>query len=132
MERKRLIDTINGQSCEVYAISHHNRIRVGCATPEIEIYENAVKVPTIGTNTIQYKRTYFTIVICPDPEMDAEMTADVLKGLTAFDLSMLLPRKGDETFVPFMVYGAYAADLSPDHWVFEITDYETVRKLLTL
>lgn len=129
---EKLINTINGQSCEVFAISHHNRIKVGDATPEVEIYEHSVEVPTIGTNSIRYKRTYFTIVICPNPEMDAEMTADVLNGLRAFDLSMLLPRKKDEVFVPFMIYGAQAADLSPDRWVFEITDRETVQKLLAL
>lgn len=129
---EKLINTINGQSCEVFAISHHNRIKVGDATPEVEIYEHSVEVPTIGTNSIRYKRTYFTIVICPNPEMDAEMTADVLNGLRAFDLSMLLPRKKDEVLVPFMIYGAQAADLSPDRWVFEITDRETVQKLLAL
>lgn len=128
---KELIKTINGQSCEVYAISHHNRVLVGKAVPNIEIYENSVDVPTIGTNSIRYKRTHFSIVICPNPEMDAGITEEVLRGLTAFDLSMLLPRK-DEVFVPFALYGVSAADLSPDRWVFEITDPETVRKLLTL
>lgn len=108
-EVKRLIDTINGQSCEICAISHHNRIKVGNAAPEIEIYENAVEVPTIGTSSIRYKRTYFTIVICPDPEM----TEDILKGLTAFNLSILLPRKADEVFVSLKVYGAPMPLTSP-------------------
>lgn len=31
---KRLIDNIKGQACEVYAISHHERIKVGTAAPE--------------------------------------------------------------------------------------------------
>ena len=89
-------------------------------------------MPTIGTSSIRYKRTYFSIVICPDPEMDLKMTNDIVQGLTAFDLSMLLPRKGDSGFVPFTVCGAYAAELSPERWVFEITDYETIERLREL
>ena len=129
---ERLIDSINGETCEIYAISHHNRIKVGTAAPEVKIYEHAVEVPTIGTRSIRYKRTYFTVVICPNPEMDAGMTEELLHGLQAFDLSMLLPRKKDGVFVPFDIYGAYAADISPDCWMFEIMDQETVRKLLAL
>lgn len=128
---KRLVKTINGKDCEIYAISHHNHLKVGKAEPSIEIYENSTEVPTIGSNKIRYKNTYISIAICPDPTMDEEMTAEILKGLTAFDLSMLLPRK-DDVYVPFTMYGVFAADLSPDRWVFEITDSETVRKLLTL
>ncbi|MDO4295029.1 MAG: hypothetical protein Q4D90_02585 [bacterium] len=129
---ERLIDSISGQSCEIFAISHHSRIKVGVATPEVEIYEHAVKVPTIGTNSIRYKRTYFSIVICPDPEMTAEMTENVLNDLKAFELSMWLPRKKDGVFVPFAIYGACAADISPEYWEFRITDQETVQKLLAL
>ena len=129
---ERLIDNMNGQACEIYAISHHDRIKVGMAIPEVEIYEHAVEVPTLGANTIRYKRTYFTIAVCPNPEMDAGMTEELLRGLKAFDLSMLLPRKRDGAFVPFTIYGACAADLSPDCWTFQITDQETVRKLLAL
>lgn len=128
---KQLIKTISGQSCEVYAISHHNRIPVGKAKPDIKIYENSLEVPTIGTNSIRRKRTYFSIVICPDPEMDAEMTDDILRGLSAFDLSLLLPDK-NEVYVPFALYGISSADISPDRWVFQITDPVTVRKLLAL
>lgn len=128
---KELIKTISGQSCDVYAVSHHDRIRIGTAIPKIEIYENRVYVPTIGTNSIRYKRTVFSVVICPTPDMDEEMTSDILQGLTSFDLAMTLPRK-DNVLVPFSVYGVVAADLSPDCWSFEITDTETVRKLLSL
>lgn len=128
---KRLVKTINGEACEVYAIIHHDRVRVGGAVPEIEVYEDSVEVPTIGTNSIRHKSTHFSIVLCPDPEMDAGMTAETLRGLTAFDLAMQLPRK-DEVIVPFTVYGVASADLSPDRWEFEITDAETVRKLLAL
>jgi len=129
---KRLLKTINGEECEVYTISHHNRLFVGkTKSSKIEIYENSIKVPTVGANSVQYKRTYFSIAICPDPEMDAAMTDDLIKGLISFDLSILIQGK-DGIFSPLVLYGVSAADLSQDRWVFEITDAETVRKLLTL
>ena len=42
---KKLIKTIYRNSCEIYAISHHNRVLVGKALPEIEVYENSVEIP---------------------------------------------------------------------------------------
>lgn len=131
MFQKRLTKTINGKDCEIYAISHHKRLKVGKAEPDIEIYENIAEVPTIGANTIQQKKTYFSIVVCPNPEMDESITDEVLRGLTAFDMTMYLPNKKD-VYVPFDLYGVCAAKLSPARWEFEVTDPEIVRKLLAL
>ena len=128
---KKLIKSISGQSCEVYAISHHNRIMIGEATPNIEIYENVSEVPTLGTNAIRYKNTCFSIVICPNPKMNKSMTEDILQGITSFELYMLLPRK-DNVYVPFDLYDVSVAELTQEQWVFEITDTETVKKLLAL
>lgn len=128
---RKLIKTICGQSCEVYAISHHNRILMGKAIPNIEIYENSIEVPTIGTNSIRYKRTTLSICICSNTEMNSSITDEILNDLTSFDLSMLLQRK-DNVFVPFMLYGISEADISSEQWVFEITDSEIISKLLAL
>lgn len=128
---KKLIKTISGQSCEVYAISHHNRYLIGEAVPKIEIYENSVEVPTIGTNSIRCKNTTLSICICPNPKMNVGISDEILNGLTSFDLSMLLPRK-DNVLIPFELHGISSAELSPEQWVFEITDSETVKKLLAL
>ena len=128
---KKLIKTINGQSCEVYAISHHNRIMIGDATPNIEIYENCVDVCTLGTNNIRYKSTYFSITVCPNPKMNVGITEDILQGITSFELYMSLPRK-DGVYVPFKLYGVSVAELTPEQWVFEVTDTETVKNLLAL
>lgn len=128
---KKLIKTICGQSCEIYAISHHNRILVGNAIPNIEIYENSVEVPTIGTNSIRCKRTTLSICICSNPEMNSSITDEIIKGITAFDLSMLLRRK-DDVFVPFALHGVSQAEISSEQWVFEITDSEVINKLLAL
>lgn len=128
---KKLIKTINGQSCEVYAILHHDRLLIGNAVPEIEIYENSVEVSTIGTNKISCKHTTFSVCICPNPKMNIGITDETLSGLTAFDLSMLLHRK-DNVLIPFVLHGISSAELSPERWVFEITDSETVKRLLAL
>lgn len=128
---KKLIKSINGHLCEVYAIFHHNRVLMGEAVANIEIYENSVEVPTIGMNNIRYKHTTFSVCICPNPKMAMDITENVLQGITAFDLSVLIPRK-DGVFVPFALYGVSAAELSPEKWVFEITDSETVERLLML
>ena len=128
---KKLIKSIIGQSCEAYAISRYNRVPIGKATPIIEICENIIETPTVGTNSIRYKRTYFSVVISPNPKMNRGITEDILQEITSFELSMLLPRK-DRVFVPFTLYGITSAELSPERWVFEVTDYETVKELLTL
>ena len=128
---KKLIKTINGQSCEVYGIFHHNRLLIGKAVPTIEIYENSVEIPTIGTNCIHHRHTTLSVCICPNPQMTMGMTNEILNGLTSFDLLMLLPRK-DGVVIPFELYGISSAELSPEQWVFEITDSETVNKLKAL
>ena len=128
---KKLIKTIDGQSCEVYVISHHNRIKMGEATPTIEIYEDGVELSTLGANSISYKNTYFSIAICPNPEMNKSITEDVLQGITSFELCMLLPRK-DGVYVPFKLYDVSGAEITQEQWTFEITDNETVKKLLAL
>ena len=128
---KKLIKTMDGQSCEVYAISHHNRIMMGEATPNVEVYENSVEVPTLGTNNIRFKNTYFSIAICPNTKMNKSITEDILEGITSFELNMLLPRK-DGVYVPFKLYGVSVAELTDEQWVFEVTDTETVKKLLAL
>ncbi len=128
---KKLIKTINGQSCEIYAISHHNRLMIGEAVPNIEIYEDSVEVPAIGANNIRYKHTYLSVAICPNPQMNKGIPEDILQGITSFDLSMLIPRK-DGVYIPFSLYGISSAELASERWVFEITDSETVKKLLAL
>ena len=127
----KLIKTISGQECEIYAVSHHRRLKVGKAEVNIEIYENSTVVPTLGTNNIRRKITYFSVAVCPSPEMEESITDEVLQGLTAFDLSMLLPDKRG-IYVPFSLYGVCSAELNADRWVFEITDPETVMQLLAL
>lgn len=128
---KKLIKSISGQSCEVYAICHHNRLLIGNSVPEIEIYENSVEVPTIGANSIRCKSTTFSVCICPNPQMNVDINDKVINGLNCFELSMLLPRK-DNVIIPFELHGISSAELSPEQWVFEITDAEAVKKLLAL
>ena len=127
----KLIKTIGGQECEIYAVSHHRRLKVGKAEVNIEIYENSTVVPTLGTNNIRRKITCFSVAVCPSPEMEESITDEVLQGLTAFDLTMLLPDKRG-IYVPFSLYGVCSAELNADRWVFEITDPETVSRLLAL
>lgn len=127
----KLIKAIDGQDCEIFAVSHHRRIKVGSADVKVEIYENSRVIPTLGTNAIKRKVTYFSVAVCPDPEMEENMTDEVLGGLNAFDLSMLLPNKSG-VLVPFSLYGVYSAELNADRWVFEISDPETVKRLLAL
>ena len=110
---KELIKTINGKFCDIFAISHYKRISVGEAKPEIKIYEESVNI------------------ICPNPKMERCITDEVLNGLTVFDLFVLLPSK-DDVFIPFTWSGITNVDISPDEWVFEITDAETVKQLLAL
>ncbi len=127
----KAIKTINGHSCDIYAICHHDRLPMGKAVPTIEVYERADEVRLLGSNGCRRKKTYFSIVLCPDPEMDARMTEDVLRGLITFDLIMELPR-GDGTVAPFKIFGVTDAELSQEQWEFRVSDWQTVRQLLAL
>lgn len=128
---RKLVKTIEGRDCEVFAIHHHDRIPVGKADPTVAVYEDNTEVPALGRNSIRHKKAFFSIVICPDPEMETGMTEEMLRGLTAFDLQMWLPCR-DDTYAAFMVYGVADVDLAPDRWEFRINDKETLAKLLAL
>ena len=123
-----LIRTIEGYSCDVYTVTGDRRIKIGEAVPEVEIYEQSVKVKTLGTMGINYKRTYLSVVICPDPEMNEGVTFDNVRQLKAFDLVVKLQRK-DGAVVPINMLNVVDADISEDEWRFTITDHETVKKL---
>ncbi len=127
---RTLLKSVTGGTCEIYAVSHHSRFRVGTAEPTVEIYEDSRTVPAVGT-AIRRRTMLFSVIICPDPEMDGELTNERFRGLVGFDLALKLPRK-DGVLAPFTLYGVAAAELSPDRWTFQITDPETVRKLLDL
>lgn len=129
--KRTLKKAIDGTDCEVFAVIHHDRVRVGRAVPTIEVYEDSTEVPTVGDDVIRYKKTFFSIALCPNPEMEDGLTADKIRHLRSFDLAMQLPRK-DGVIVPFLIYAASSAELSPKRWVFEITDTDTVEKLLAL
>ena len=128
---KTLIKSIGGEACEVYAISHHDRVLVGRAVPEVEVYENSVEVKTVGSGGVRYKTTVFSVILCPGPEMAAGLTEKLLRGLSAFELVLSLPRR-DGVSVPFTVCGVLDADLSPQRWEFVIRDPELVQKFLEM
>lgn len=126
---KKLIETISGADCEIYGILHHERILLGKAMPQVEIYEDCTTMPILGAG-ICCKRREFSIIFCPDPEM--ELTPEQMRGLTAFDLSMWLPRSADGVLVPFAVCGVSATELSPEKWIFTVEDAEAVKRLKAL
>ena len=124
-----LIKTISGYSCDVYTVAGGNRMRVGTAAPEVEIYEECVKVPTIGAHGISYKRTYLSVVVCPDPEMSAGVTFDSVRRVKSFDLVVKFYRT-DGIIVQVNIPNVIQADLTSDEWRFTITDPDTVKKIL--
>lgn len=132
MATTELIKTINGLSCDVYAIIGNDRIMIGTATPEVEFYEKSVRVSTVGGSGISYKVTHSSIVLCPDPEMSAGITFDMMRKISAFDLALKLPRGKDNVIVPVDLFGIYEADISEDEWKFTITDPRSVRNLMIL
>lgn len=127
---KKLKKSIEGASCEIYSVVHHQRLPVGSAVPLIEIYDDPMEVPLLNEGT-GVKHMMFSIIICPDPEMDRMMTKELLQGLTSFDLSMMLPRK-DDVLVPVKLYDISSVELESHRWVFEVTDQKTVDMLMEL
>lgn len=126
-----LVKIIQGEGCDVYSIIHHERILIGHAVPEIEIYQDKVNVPTIGSLGISYKSMRFSVIICPDPKMEQGITTDKLEGLTSFDLVMKLPRK-DGKIIDFKLYDITDAVIEHGRWEFSIDDAEVVNRILNL
>lgn len=127
---KKLKKSIEGASCEIYSVVHHQRLPVGSAVPLIEIYDDPMEVPLLNDGT-GVKHMMFSIIICPDPEMDRMITEELLRGLTSFDISMMLPRK-DDVLVPVKLYDINSVELESHRWVFEVTDQKTVDMLMDL
>lgn len=127
---KKLKKSIEGASCEIYSVVHHQRLQVGSAVPLIEIYDDPMEVPLLNDGT-GVKHMMFSIIICPDPEMDRMITEELLRGLTSFDISMMLPRK-DDVLVPVKLYDINSVELESHRWVFEVTDQKTVDMLMDL
>ena len=131
MTTQKLIKTIHGCECKIFGTAHHNRFRIGAAAPTVEVWERVTDVPTIGNQSARYKETFFSIVLCPDPEMEAAVTAETIKGMTSFDLLMYLERE-EGVFVPFEIYDVSSAELTDDEWRFRVEDHETLKRLLNL
>lgn len=129
MTTTELIETVEGYSCEVYAIFGCNRKKIGTAVPQVEFYETKTSVSTVGINKIDYKRIYSSIVVCPDPEMSAEITQEMVEKIRSFDLTLKLRRLWDDVIVPINVFGINRAAISEDEWRFYIDDPQTVRDL---
>ena len=73
---------------------------------------------------VRYCWNSFSVKVCPgDVAID-----DRLRGLSAFELCMELCR-GDGCAVPFDLYGVTSAELTPEEWVFNITDAQAVKRL---
>lgn len=115
---KTLIETIDGISCGIYAVSHHERIKVTSGVPKIEVYEECTEL----CKGVRYRRNSFSVRVRP---VDAAIK---LRELSAFELYMELYR-GDGCTVPFDLYGVTSAELTPEEWVFNITDAQAVKRL---
>lgn len=127
-----LIKTIDGLSCDIYATLGNDRAKIGTAVPEIEIYEKSVRVPTIGSNMISCKTTCLSVIICPESETSTNITCETIQKIKSFDLMLKLPRSKDGVFVPVSLFGICDARLDIDRWQFNITDSQTVKRLLDL
>ena len=75
------------------------------------------------------KQRAVSIVVCPDPEMSAEITQEIVEKIRSFDLTLKLRRLWDDVIVPINVFGINRAAISEDEWRFYIDDPQTVRDL---
>ncbi len=122
---ERLIKTIEGTDCEIYAIRHHNRELIGEAVPVVEVYEKTIELPMLGKG-VRKKNYYFSVVLCISDELKDEAA----EGLMCFELSMYLPRIKDGVFVKLDLCAVSVGEIEPGRWQFTVDDYETVKKLL--
>jgi hypothetical protein len=129
---KKLIKTINGAECEIFAIKNHQRIYVGKAASIVEVYQNAAQVKVLGNTETQYKTYEFALIICSGLEFENGIPPDFSGEISHFDITMLLQRK-DKVFVPFGFYGLTDFSVQePQKWVFNVDNRELTRKLLDM
>ena len=129
---KKLIKTVEGADCKIFGIKNHQRYLIANATPRIEIYQNITSVNVLGKNTSQIKTYEFSLIICPDPEIDSRIDCDILNDVGCFDLTMFLKRK-DDVFVPFEFRGLANFDIDQyEDWVFRVDDLEVTKELIVL
>lgn len=121
---EKLIKTILGSGCTIYAINHNQRREVGTAVPTVEIYETETSVPIMGTG-IRKKAYHFSVIFCDDvEEKDIDMD-----GIMGFDLDMRLERR-DGIYAPYCLCGITDADISPHRWTFTVSDLEAVDRMM--
>lgn len=126
---RKLLETIDGYSCKVYAVTGTRRIRVGAATPKIEFYEDITVPSVLGSQGIQSKKAHFSIVLCPDPEMSRELDAETFKRLSSFDLTVEIPRESDNLIIPVNIFDVCEAELNDNEWRFAVTNPVVIEEL---
>lgn len=126
---KTLLETIDGTRCKVYAVTGTRRMMVGEAVPKIEFYEDVTTPSILGAQGIRYKKTRFSIVLCPDPEMNSELDIDTVRKLTSFDLTVEIPRESDNLTIPVDIFDVCEAEISQNEWRFAVTNPTVVERL---
>lgn len=126
---RKLLETIDGYSCKVYAVTGTRRIGIGVATPKIEFYEDVTVPSVLGSQGIRSKKSHFSIVLCPDPEMSKELDAETFKRLSSFDLTVEIPRESDNLIIPIDIFDVCEAELSDNEWRFAVTNPLVIEEL---
>ena len=127
---KKLIKTIEGAECKIFAIKNHQRLPIGEAMPIIEIYQNVTEVRTLSGRRSQCKTYEFSLIICSDVKLGGGIQLEVLDGISCFDIKTLLKRK-DDVFVPFEFASLVNFNIdSHAKWIFDLDDYELTKKLI--
>ena len=124
-----LIKTIQGKSGEIYGLTKGRRIPVAKCAFEIEVYKRETNTPILGVVGYEVKVRY-------DAEVNGDMTDGDPKLLTEipfFEIKGDLQRS-DGTYEVFYFEHIQNLEIDTlnDTWSFNISDKETIKKLIAL
>lgn len=129
--RTTLLKTIELEEGKLYSTINNRRCLLADTVPVLEVYENEYTVPIMGKGR-QFKRLFYSLVLCKESEFTREVDIEYLKNVTAFDLTAKIQRS-DGVFEKVEFRNLEPEDIqSDDEWVFNVEITYRMKKLFDI
>lgn len=116
----------------VYVIVGGHRCFLADCDIKIDIKQRSMLVNAIGSLNAQYKNTFASVVFCVDLEHSEHCTMENIVQAENYEITCEFLIGIDETEkLTLNKFVSADVDIFANKWVFEITDQDTVRKLLS-
>jgi hypothetical protein len=82
----RLKGVLHGADGELYVILDGRRLLLAKCDPKIKVYEKTTQVNVLGVIGHVEKQVYFTIILCPSPEVFQKVNNDFIRRVEKVEL----------------------------------------------